>query len=251
MNASFVDKVALVTGGSRGIGRAIVLAFAEQGARVYFCYRHDQTAAQAVCSEAVNHGWSVTALQADVGDAQSVRNLIAQIESEAGKIDILVNNAGIFPQRAVGEISDEEWHNVLQVNLASVFYTCRAVLPAMIAAKDGVIINLASVAGQRGSAYHAHYAAAKGGVIAFTRSLAREVAKDNIRVNAISPGRIVTDLLQEHATGEERQRWLTDTPVRRLGTPEEIASAALFLANPANSYIIGETLAINGGLLMD
>jgi NAD(P)-dependent dehydrogenase (short-subunit alcohol dehydrogenase family) len=139
----------------------------------------------------------------------------------------------------------------VRTNLYSVFYGCQAVLPGMIAAGGGAIVNIASIAGQRGSARHAHYAAAKGGVLAFTRSLAREVIEHNIRVNAVSPGRIATDLLVNDQTAHEFARWMADTPARRLGTPEEVADAVLFLASPASSYLVGETIAVNGGLLME
>lgn len=247
----FTGQVALVTGGGRGIGRAIVLALARQGCRVYFCYQQQHAAAQAVCQEAQAFGGLVTAQQVDVTNRQAVEQWIAAIHAACGRIDILVNNAGKFPQHAVLAISDEEWDEVLRTNLYAVFYCARAVLPIMLAAKVGVIINLVSVAGQRGSAYHAHYAAAKAGVIAFTRSLAKEVAGQGIRVNAVAPGRIATDLLLDHADEQERARWQSDTPIRRLGTPAEVADAVVFLASPASTYIIGETLAVNGGLLMD
>lgn len=250
-HTDFTGQVALVTGGSRGIGRAIVLALAQLGCQVYFCYQSNQVAAEVVCQEAHAQGWSVTAVQADVTDRRAVDQLIATILTARGRLDILVNNAGKFPQHAVIEISDEEWDEVVRTNLYSVFYCARAVLPNMLAAKAGVIINIVSVAGQRGSAYHAHYAAAKAGVIAFTRSLAKEVAAQGIRVNAVAPGRIQTELLLNHADEREYTRWMNDTPAKRLGTPEEVADAVLFLASLASSYIIGETLAVNGGLLMD
>lgn len=244
-------KVALVTGGSRGIGRAIVLGLAQRGARVEFCYRADGAAAAATVTAAIAQGGSVRAHQADVSDPRAVDGLITGLLAAHGRIDILVNNAGHFPSRPVMEISDEEWASVLAVNLSAVFYCCRAVLPGMIEARDGAIINLASVAGQRGSAYHAHYAASKGGVLAFTRSVAREVSQYNVRVNAVSPGRVATDLLLAQADATEHERWRRDTPARRLGTPEEVAAAVIFLASDAGSYIMGETLSVNGGLLMD
>lgn len=249
--SDFTNQVALVTGGGRGIGRAIVLALARLGCQVHFCYQHNHTAAQAVCQEAQGLAGSATAQQVDVTDRPAVEQWIAGVYAQRGRIDILINNAGKFPQHAVLAISDEEWDEVLRTNLYSVFYCARAVLPLMLAAQAGVIINLVSVAGQRGSAYHAHYAAAKAGVIAFTRSLAKEVAAQGIRVNAVAPGRIATELLLEHADQQEQSRWQSDTPIKRLGTPEEVADAVVFLASPASTYIVGETLAVNGGLLMD
>lgn len=247
---SFAGQVALVTGGARGIGRAVTLAFAGAGATVIFCYRADHAAALAVCSEAAALAGSVAAVQCDVADSQAVQRMVEDTLGKYARIDVLVNNVGSFPQKAFVEISDAEWDEALAINLSSVFYCCRAALPSMMAAASGVIVNVASVAGQRGSARHAHYAAAKGGVLALTRSLAREMAAHNIRVNAVAPGRIATDLLLEHASPEERARWRGDTPARRLGSPEEVAAAVLFLADPANGYMIGETLSINGGMYM-
>ena len=247
----FAGKVILVTGGSRGIGRAITLAFAELGGQVTFCYRSDRAAAEDTGRAAAARGWQTEPVQADVGRREEVETLVAQVLARHGKIDVLVNNAGQFIRRPVIDISDDEWASVIQSNLYSVFYCSRAVLPAMIKAGQGVIINMASMAGKRGSANHSHYAAAKGGVLAFTRSLAREVIQHNIRVNAVSPGRISTDMLLRYATDSERQRWQSDTPIRRMGTAEEIAAAVVFLASSASTYIVGETLEVNGGLLMD
>ena len=248
---NFSGQVALITGGSRGIGRAITLAFARLGATAIFCYQRDHAAATAVSQAAADHGWTVEAFCTDVSQRPAVDTLIAAVVTKHGRIDILVNNAGRFPQTPVLAMSDEEWDSVLRTNLYAAFYCARAVLPAMIAAQAGVIINMASIAGQRGSANHAHYAAAKGGLLAFTRSLAREVIQYNIRVNAVAPGRIQTDMLLDHADESELKRWQADTPIRRLGTPEEVAAAVLFLASPASTYLVGETLAVNGGLLME
>lgn len=248
---SLAGKVVLVTGGSRGIGRAITLGFAERGCHVTFCYRSNQAAANETVAAALARGWSVEARQVDVADSRAVQQMVDDLLARRGRIDVLVNNAGIFPQAAVTEIGDGDWDEVLRINLSSAFYCCRAVIPTMIVQRDGVIVNIASVAGQRGSAYHAHYAAAKGGLLAFTRSLARELAQHNIRTNAVSPGRITTDLLMEQADEREQQRWLSDTPARRLGTPEEVAAAVIFLAEPASAYIVGETIAVNGGMYID
>lgn len=245
---AFAGKVILVTGGSRGIGRAIVLAFAALGGQVIFCYHSDHRAAAATTAAAAT---AVAAIQADVGDRAAVDRLVENVHSRYGRIDVLVNNAGVFPAGPVRDMSDEIWDQVLRTNLYSVFYCCRAVLPGMVDNGGGVIVNMASVAGQRGSALHAHYAAAKGGVLAFTRSLAREVSGHNIRVNAVSPGRIATDLLLDQQDEREYARWMADTPARRLGSSEEVAATVLFLASPAAAYVMGETLAVNGGLLMD
>lgn len=248
---AFAGQRVLVTGGSRGIGRAITLAFARLGADVFFCYRSDRNAAEAVLREAEAEGLHVQGYQVDVADRRMMQQLVADIQAAAGHLDVLVNNAGFFPTASVLEMTAEEWDTALRTNLYAVFYCSQAVLPSMMAAGGGAIINIASVAGQRGSARHAHYAAAKGGVLAFTRSLAREVIAYNIRVNAVSPGRIATDLLIGEENVEEYARWMADTPAQRLGTAEEVADAVLFLASPASAYIVGETIAVNGGLLME
>ncbi len=245
----FAGRVVLVTGGSRGIGRAVVLVFAAQGAQVAFCYRSDQAAAQALCREAADR--QVAAYQADVGDLAAATALVDTVAARYGRLDVLVNNAGHFPKTPVAEMDPAEWDSVLHSNLYAVFYCCRAALPYMARQGGGSIVNLASIAGKRGSAFHAHYAAAKGGVLAFTRSLAREVIGQGIRVNAVCPGRIATDLLWGDAGLNDAARWQADTPIRRLGTPEEVAAAVLFLAGAASSYIVGETLDVDGGLLMD
>lgn len=247
---AFAGKRVLVTGGARGIGRAIVLAFARQGAEVTFCYRSDRTAATEVQQSAAASGGRIDAYQVDVTDAAAVIALVQQVEGTRGSIDVLVNNAGVFPATKVIDMTLAEWDTVVRTNLYGVFHCCQAVLRGMIAAGGGAIINMASIAGQRGSAQHAHYAAAKGGVLAFTRSLAREVIEHNIRVNAVAPGRIATELLLSEQTPQEHARWMADTPARRLGAPEEVADAVLFLASPAASYIVGETIAVNGGLWM-
>jgi 3-oxoacyl-[acyl-carrier protein] reductase len=247
---AFAGKAVLVTGGSRGIGRAVTLAFAAQGAQVAFCYAGNHAAAQELCAEAAAAGLSVSAHQADVGDPAAAARLVDQVAADFGRLDVLVNSAGRFPKTPVAQMAVAEWDDVLRTNLSSVFYTCRAALP-YLARQGGSIVNLASIAGKRGSANHAHYAAAKGGVLAFTRSLAREVIGQGIRVNAVCPGRIATDLLLADAGPGDHARWQADTPIRRLGTAAEVAAAVLFLASDAAAYIVGETLDVDGGLLMD
>ena len=249
--AEFTGQVALVTGGSRGIGRAIVLAFAGLGCHVTFCYRSDHAAAEAVCEAGRKNGGSVRAVQADVGQSDQAEALVAGVLAQQGRIDILVNNAGEFPRRPFVEISDAEWERVLRTNLYSAFYCSRAALPAMIAAKQGAIINMASISGRRGSAFHAHYATAKGGLLALTRSLAKEAIPHGVRVNAVSPGRIDTDMMVVGYNPNEADRLLRDVPIGRMGTPEEVAEVVVFLASDASRYLVGETIEINGGLLMD
>jgi 3-oxoacyl-[acyl-carrier protein] reductase len=250
----FAGKTALVTGGSRGIGRAIVLALAERGCHVTFCFRSDRAAAEAVCAAARQAGWppdAVRAVQADVGQSAQAEALVAEVLARQGRLDILVNNAGEFPRRPFIEIDDAEWERVLRSNLYSAFYCSRAALPAMMAARQGAIVNLASISGRRGSAFHAHYAAAKGALLALTRSLAKEAIVHGIRVNAVAPGRIDTDMMVVGYAPHERERLLRDVPIGRMGTPEEVAEVVLFLASDASRYLVGETIEVNGGLLMD
>lgn len=245
------DRVVLVTGGARGIGRATVAAFAAQGCRAVFCYQSNHTAAEQLVAEMAHAGTPVTSYCCDVTNSGAVNALVEFVLERHGRLDVLVNNAGSFPRGAISTITDTEWAQALAVNLNAVFYCCRAAIPAMQRGGGGAIVNVASIAGKRGSAWHAAYAASKGGVLAFTRSLAREVIQDNIRVNAICPGRIVTDLLMAEATPSEHARWHADTPIRRLGTPEEVAQAIVFLAGPTAAFIVGETLDVDGGHLMD
>lgn len=249
--ADFAGRVVLITGGSRGIGRALVLAFGAQGATVVFCYRSNQSAADEVCKLARGAGMKVSGYPADVAQAAQAQALVAQVVAEHGRVDVLVNNAGLFLKTPVAAMDAGQWDEVVRTNLYSVFYCCQAVLPQMVRQGSGSIINMASIAGKRGSANHAHYAAAKGGVLAFTRSLAREVIGQGIRVNAVCPGRIETEMLSGDAGAGDRARWQKETPSGRLGKAEEVAGAVLFLASDAAGYIVGETLDVDGGLLMD
>jgi 3-oxoacyl-[acyl-carrier protein] reductase len=212
----FAGKVALVTGGSRGIGRAIALAFARLGCRVAICYRQSAAAADAVCGEARTAGGEMRAYAADVGQSEAARGLVEAVAGEYGRIDILVNNAGVFPRTPVVDITDEEWEDVLRSNLFSTFYCSRAVLPLMIAQGGGIIVNIGSIAGKRGSRFHAAYAAAKGGIFAFTRSLAKEAIPHGIRVNAVCPGRVETEIFGSQLEEAERARCLREGPIGRL-----------------------------------
>lgn len=247
----FEGKVVLVTGGSRGIGRAAALAFARLGCRVAICYRTSQAAAEAVCEEARAAGGEIRAFAADVGQSDAARGLVDAVMSGYGRIDILVNNAGVFPRTPVADITDEEWEETLRSSLYSTFYCSRAVLPHMIRQGGGAIINLGSIAGKRGSRFHAAYAAAKGGVFAFTRSLAKEAIPHGIRVNAVCPGRVETEIFGSQLDEAERERFVSEAPIGRLSTPEEVASAIVFLASSASSYVVGESLDVDGGLVMD
>ena len=244
-NNSLTGRVALVTGGSRGIGRAICLALAEQGATVAVHYHARADAAQEVVTQ-IGGG---AAFQADVGDTAQVTRLLEQVSAQLGAVDILVNNAGEMTDAAVENMSDDLWEQALSVNLSSAFRCARGCIPAMKAKKWGRIINVGSQAAYTGSSNHAHYAAAKAGLLGLTFSLAKELGTFGITVNLVAPGRITTDLLLERMAGRE-QEWLAQTPLKRIGAPEEVAGAVVFLASDAGSYITGANLHINGGLVM-
>ena len=249
--SEFAGKVALVTGGSRGIGRAVALALAGLGCRVVIGYRSSEDAAEGVCAEARARGGEIVAYRGDVGQSAAAAGLIEAVAARFGRLDILVNNAGVFPRTPIVEITDDEWEEVLRSNLYSTFYCSRAALPHMIRGGGGVIVNVGSIAGKRGSRFHAAYAAAKGGVFAFTRSLAKEAIPYGVRVNAVCPGRVETDIFGSQLDDAERARFLSEAPIGRLSAPEEVAAAVVFLASRASSYVVGETLDVDGGLLMD
>ncbi|MCL5074597.1 MAG: 3-oxoacyl-ACP reductase FabG [Chloroflexi bacterium] len=243
------DKVAIVTGGARGIGRAISLAMAKEGARVVVNYVSNSEAATRVVEEIHQEGGEAISIQADVSDSLAVQRMVETTLSRFGRIDILVNNAGIATGSFVVDMPEEDWDKVIDTNLKGVFLCCKAVLPTMIQQRQGKIINIASLVAHTGSYQHAHYAASKAAVIAFTMSLAKEVGPYNINVNAIGPGRIATAMEAERQA-RERARWISETPLGRLGRPEEIASVAVFLASEAASFITGETINATGGIWM-
>lgn len=242
-------RVALVTGGSRGIGRAVCLALAAHGAVTAVHYRAQAQAAAEVVTAINDAGGKAQAFQANVSASAEVNHLVEQVAIELGAVDILVNNAGEMTDSSVEAMPDELWERSLAVNLSSAFYGARACIPAMKEKRWGRIINVASQVVYTGSTNHAHYAAAKSGLLGLTFSLAKELGSFGITVNLVSPGRIITDMLVERMTGRE-QEWLNQTPMRRFGTPEEVAGAVAFLASESASYITGANLNINGGLTM-
>jgi 3-oxoacyl-[acyl-carrier protein] reductase len=248
-NTTLSGRVALVTGGSRGIGKATCLALAAQGAAVAVHYHVHEAAANAVAEEIHKMGGKASAIQADLGEQQAPESLIKQIVNQFNRIDILVNNAGEMTRAAVSDLPDEMWNRTLAVNLTAVFRCTRACLPSMIAQKWGRIINISSQAAYTGSANHAHYAASKAGLAGFSYSLTKELGPHGITVNMVAPGRIVTDLIAGSIKDRE-QEWLKQTPLGRLGQPEEVAAAIVFLASEGASYITGSTIHVNGGLVM-
>ncbi len=242
-------KTALVTGGSRGIGRAVALLLAEAGADVAFTYRERKTRAEAVLKAIQLMQRKAFAYACDVSDFEQAGAVVKQAVTDLGKIDFLVNNAGIWKYGAIDKMTPEQWQETLRVNLDGVFHFTRHVVPHMKARKEGRIVHISSTAGQRGEPFHSHYAASKGAIIAFTKSLATELADDGILVNCVAPGWVDTEM-SEQALKEQKEDILHTIPLRRAGKPEEIAGAVLFLVSEYASYVTGEILNVNGGSVL-
>jgi len=238
--ATLDGKLALVTGASRGIGRAIAVGLAAAGAEVVVGYRSGQDEAEQLAAEIGGR-----AVQADVSSAEDAKRLV----EEAGDIDVLVNNAGLTRDGLLARMSDDDWRTVIDTNLSSVFYTCRAVTRPMMKKRSGSIVNISSVVGVHGNWGQTNYAASKAGIIGFTKSLARELGSRNIRANVVAPGYVktqLTDVLPQEATAAMIQ----NTPLGRVAEPEEIVGAVRFLASDEASFITGEVLLVDGGLGM-
>lgn len=242
-----VETVVLVTGGSRGIGRGIALAFAEPGAKVAVNFRGDAAAADDVVAEVARRGGEAMAVRADVTDLDQVRSMVDAVVARFGEIGVLVNNAGGTRDGLLAMMEREDWQSVVDLNLTSVFYCCRIVARRMMAERRGAIVNVSSLSGITGLPGQTNYAAAKGGVIAFTRALAQEVARFGIRVNAVAPGLIETDMAAK-MTESDRDRLLSAVPLKRMGTAEEVGRVVRFLASDGASYITGETIKVTGGI---
>lgn len=241
------ERVAIVTGASRGIGRAVVLALAAEGASVVVNYASSSSAAQEVVQEIVETGGNAIAIQADVSKLEQVEALVNQTLEKFGRIDILVNNAGITRDALLLRMKPEDWQAVIDLNLTGVFLCSRAVSKVMLKQKSGRIINITSVAGQMGNPGQANYSAAKAGVIGFTKTVAKELASRGITVNAIAPGFIATDMTSNLKSDDI----LKYIPLGRYGQPEEVAGMARFLAaDAAAAYITGQVLNVDGGMVM-
>jgi 3-oxoacyl-[acyl-carrier protein] reductase len=238
--ASLKGKTALVTGGSRGIGRAIALELAAAGAQVTLSYRSGKEEAEQCAREAGG-----VAVQADVSDADAARRLVAA----AGELDILVNNAGLTRDGLIARMSDEDWHEVIETNLSGVFHTCRAAVRGMMKRRSGSIVNVSSIVGVHGNPGQTNYAASKAGIIGFTKALARELGTRGVRANVIAPGYIDTRLTDVIA-GEMKELMLANTPLGRFGKPEEVAGAVRFLCSDEAAFITGDVLLVDGGLGM-
>lgn len=240
------NKVALITGASKGIGRAIAKTFAQQGAKVAFTYLSSVEKGQALEAELTAEGVLAKGYRSDASDYKQAEELVNQVLKDFSTIDILVNNAGITQDGLLLRMSEEQWDKVINVNLKSVFNLTKAVLKPMLKNKNGSIINITSVVGIRGNAGQANYAASKAGIIGFTKSVALELGSRNIRCNAIAPGFIETEMTQELANKEE---WLNQIPLKRGGKAEEVAQTCVFLASEMASYITGQVIQVDGGML--
>ncbi|MBN1573254.1 MAG: 3-oxoacyl-[acyl-carrier-protein] reductase [Deltaproteobacteria bacterium] len=243
----FSGRTALITGGSKGIGRAVSLALAERGADVIINYSADDDAAKGVVSEIEAMGRKATAIKADVSDTAKVEDMFGIIRKDPGRLDILVNNAGIIRDKLLMFMNEDDWNRVIDINLKGVYNCCKTAIRFMIGEKYGKIINMVSPSAILGRAGQTNYASSKGGVIGFTRSLAQELARFNICVNAVSPGLIETEMM-DNLTEETKKELLSAVPLGRLGTPEEVTGAVLFLASDKSDYITGQVISVDGGL---
>jgi 3-oxoacyl-[acyl-carrier protein] reductase len=243
----FLNKVAIVTGGTRGIGRAIVLALCREGADCAFTYTKNPAAAESLVQEIRSMGRRATPLQLDVRDFEGAKTFVEEVKKEFGSIDILVNNAGITRDKSLMMMSKEDWSEVIDTDLTGVFNTTRACIITFLKQKSGNIVNISSVSGIHPLAGQANYAAAKAGVIGFTKALAQEVAPYNIRVNAVAPGFVDTDMTGTFSE-KYREKVMKMVPLGRFGASDEVAQVVVFLASDASRYITGQVLQIDGGL---
>ncbi|HMT53158.1 MAG: 3-oxoacyl-[acyl-carrier-protein] reductase [Saprospiraceae bacterium] len=240
-------KIVLVTGGSRGIGEAIVLKFAELGADVAFTYQSSEEKANAVVAEAEKYGVRVKSYKSNAADYNEAETLINDVVTYFGKLDVLINNAGITKDTLMLRMSEEQWDQVMEVNLKSVFNLTKHALKPMMKQKAGSIINMSSVVGVFGNAGQANYAASKAGIIGFTKSIAKEVGSRNIRCNAIAPGFIETDMT--HAlTEDQKKAYIDNIPLKRLGTGEDVANACVYLGSDMSTYVSGQVISVCGAL---
>ncbi|MCJ1907215.1 3-oxoacyl-[acyl-carrier-protein] reductase [Planococcus ruber] len=247
--SKLAGKTAIVTGASRGIGAEIARRFSEAGAKVVVNYSGSQEKAEAVVADIRANGGEAIAVKANVSDSDAVKAMIEETMKAFGSIDVLVNNAGITRDNLMMRMKDDEWDDVINTNLKGVFICTKGVTRQMMKQRSGRIINIASIVGVMGNAGQANYVAAKAGVIGLTKTTARELASRNITANAVAPGFITTDMTD--ALGEDIQKtMLAQIPLGRFGKPEEVAKAALFLASDDSSYMTGQTLHLDGGMVM-
>jgi len=242
------DKTVIITGGSRGIGKGIVEVFAKHGANVAFTYNSSSEAANALADEVAKEGVKAKAYQSDAANYEQAQQLIKDVLEDFGSIDVVINNAGITKDNLLMRMSEDDFDKVVEVNLKSVFNMTKAVMKPMLKQRKGSIINMSSVVGVKGNAGQTNYAASKAGIIGFTKSVALELGSRDIRCNAIAPGFIETEMTGklDEATV---QSWRETIPLKRGGTPEDIANACVFLASDLSSYVTGQTLHVDGGML--
>lgn len=243
------DKVAIVTGGSRGIGREIVLMLACEGCDVAFNYQNSRDSAEALEREVKDLGVRCRATKVNIKDSIAVKAWVHAVREEFGRLDILVNNAGIVRDKALMMMTDEEWRDVQETNLDGMFYAARSCIVTFLKQKSGDIINISSVSGVTGLPRQVNYSASKGGMNAFTKALAKEVSPYGVRVNAVAPGLIKTDIT-DSMDEKRREEILGTVPLGRIGTPEDVANTVKFLLSPAATYITGQVITVDGGLTM-
>ena len=242
-------KVALVTGGATGIGAATVKALAEEKITVALQYSRSEKEAKQIADQLNDKGFKVEIFQADLSQTGNAENLVAQVKQKLGDIDILINNAGVMSDASIIQMSDALWDEAININLTAAFKLIRACAPSMVSKKWGRVINVSSQVALTGSANHAHYATAKAGLLGLTYSAAKEYGASGVTVNAVLPGRIETKMIADRSIGR-LDEWLSQTPLNRLGRPEEVASMINFLASEKASYVTGAAINVNGGLVM-
>lgn len=242
-------QVAIVTGGGRGIGSAIALALANEGAKIVVNYSRSAAAAEAVASQIIEAGGEAVALQADVAQSADVERMVEATLEKFGRIDILVNNAGVTRDGLLMRMSEEDWDAVINTNLKGAFLCAKGVVSAFVRQRSGVIINVGSVIGKVGAAGQANYSASKAGLVGLTKSLAKELGGRNVRVNAVAPGFIETDMTAI-LKPEQMESVTKMVPLKRLGKVEDVANVVAFLCTPAAAYIQGEIISVDGGLFM-
>lgn len=242
-------KIALVTGATRGIGKAIAEGFAAQGAHVAFTYRSSVEKAEALEAALKGQGVEAKGYQTDAADFEGIQKTLGEILEKFGRLDVVVNNAGITQDNLLLRMSEEQWNNVIQTNLNSVFYTTKALLRPMLKQRSGSFINISSVVGLTGNAGQANYAASKAGMVGFTKSIAKEIGSRGIRANVVAPGFIATEMTAE-LPEKELSTWLQGIPLKRAGEPEDVANLCIFLASDMSSYITGQVFNVDGGMVM-
>lgn len=247
--SKLAGKTAIITGGSRGIGAEIARKFAADGAKVVVNYSGSQEKAEAVVADIEANGGTAIAVKANVADAESVKAMVDETMKTFGSVDILVNNAGITRDNLMMRMKDDEWDDVININLKGVFICTKAVTRQMMKQRSGRIVNIASIVGVMGNAGQANYVAAKAGVIGLTKTTARELASRGITANAVAPGFITTDMT-EKLSEDVQKAMMGQIPLGRFGAPEDVAKAALFLASDDASYMTGQTLHLDGGMVM-